>query len=197
MNNIYYLCRQIDGSNYPLTKEIRSPFCLHFDRNNKISGLMKEIKLPKNKIVLVDDDNYDYLNQWKWHESGGTIKRRGCRNSKPQNIKMVREILNVPVGMEVDHIDRNIYNNQKSNLRICTHRQNSMNRFPSKRIIIKGIRVSTYKGKKGITRRIIARINVNGKEKYLGTFDTEIDAGKAYNEAAKIYHGEFAALNIL
>lgn len=37
-----YICKQIVGSNYPMTKEIRSPFCLHFDRNYKISGLMRQ-----------------------------------------------------------------------------------------------------------------------------------------------------------
>jgi hypothetical protein len=44
-------------------------------------------------------------------------------------------------------------------------------------------------------KRWRARILVNGKRIYLGSFENEIDAAKAYDEAAKRYHGDFAALN--
>jgi hypothetical protein len=158
---------------------------------------MKEIKLTLGRVALVDDEDYDYLNQWKWC----AMKRRdiyyACRSKYISEQKiyimilMHRLIMNVTDDSQIDHIDRNGLNNQKSNLRKCTHAQNMMNR--KSRGESKYLGVSYLQTKYG--KYIVAQIRINGEVKKLGLFKTEEEAAVAYNNAAKIYHGEFANLN--
>lgn len=154
---------------------------------------MKEIKLSQGKVALVDDEDYEYLNQWEWHaaKNGNTYYagRYFKINGKQTLIKMHRLIANTPDGLIVDHIDHNGLNNQKSNLRNCTPQENCFNS------IAWGI--SKYKGVRKSGNKFRSSIYVNNKEIYLGVFDREEDAAIAYNEAVKKYRGEFANINQL
>ncbi|MGB8225740.1 MAG: AP2 domain-containing protein, partial [Sedimentisphaerales bacterium] len=80
--------------------------------------------------------------------------------------------------------------NRKSNLRLATRSQNNCNRKQKKG-------TSKYRGVcyNKRTKKWRAAISFNGMYKHLGFFDSEEEAGRAYDEAAKIYHGEFASLN--
>lgn len=100
----------------------------------------------------------------------------------------------VPVGKMIDHKDRNSLNNLLSNLRFCTQQQNTQNQS-------KGYSGCSSESK-GVNwdekaRKWKAQISVNGDYIFLGLFDTEEEASKAYNEAAVKYFGEFAAPNII
>ena len=103
---------------------------------------------------------------------------------------MHREIMHAPKGMVVDHIDGNSLNNRRSNLRLCTVSQNHQNRRRT-------YGSSKYKGAWWDKRRNkwVAAITFKGKYIYLGFFDNEIDAGKAYDRKAAELFGEFAYLN--
>jgi len=151
--------------------------------------VMKEIKLTKGQVALVDDEDFEWLNQWKWYASQSPCGIfYAVRTSK--HLTMHRLIMNTPDNMEVDHIDHNGLNNQRSNLRNCTSRQNHMNR----RKIKSG--TSIYKGVfANSTTRYVAYVRIEGKIKKIGSFKTEEDAARAYDEAAKKYYGEFANLN--
>jgi len=157
-------------------------------------------------VALVDDDDYDYLSKYNWCVRITKSNKYASARINGKNTLLHKAIINnVPVKMEIDHIDRNGLNNQKSNLRICTHSNNTKNRVPSGRSKYLGVIVCDKKDKR-ISRKtgkitisyyinITASISVDGKQKRLGNFKTEEDAARAYDNAAKIYHGEFANLN--
>ncbi len=159
---------------------------------------MKRIKLSKGKYALVDDADYDWLNQWSWHFHDYAIRTEylGRVNGKKitRNIRMHRLVCNTPDGFYTDHINGDKLDNRRSNLRACNKSENAMN---------VGIRKDNSSGYRGVYRTHPkanskpwqAEIKKDGKRIYLGYFDEAIDAAKAYNNAAKNLHGEFARLN--
>ncbi len=104
---------------------------------------------------------------------------------------MHRAILNAAKGEMIDHKDGNGLNNQKNNLRFCTYSQNIANK--AKRNISKQNYKGIEKRKTGITWQ--TKICVNQQIIYIGTFNDEISAAKAYDKAAIKYFGQFAYLN--
>lgn len=147
--------------------------------------------------ILVDDDMYEYLSQWKWRASKMKTRRlyavriEGVRPFR-KTIRMHRVVLNAPDGVDVDHKKQEeTLNNQRSNLRLCNQSQNSWNvgKRSNNKSGYKGVHWSEWK------ERWIATIGVNGKRIGLGSFVDKENAAIAYDEAAKFYHGEFASLN--
>lgn len=148
---------------------------------------MKTIEV-KNHKILVDDSDYPFLNliTWNIYEDVNT-----CYASNSSFGRLHNLIVPVTKPMEVDHIDRNGLNNQKSNLRVCTHQQNNWNQGK------KRPGTSKYKGVYWFHKRKkwIARMRINGKTKHLGCFVLESDAAKTYDKFAILHFGEFAYLN--
>jgi hypothetical protein len=159
--------------------------------------MTKEIQLTQGKIALVDDADYEWLNQWKWYafknRSGAWYARRFKKTDlRPRvNVFMHRLILNAREGMEVDHANHDTLDNRRENLRECTKSQNMHNAGKNKR------NTTGYKGVwwKSTDNQYAAAIKINGKRIYLGRFTDPVKAALAYDEAAKKYHGEFAYLN--
>lgn len=161
---------------------------------------MKEIKLTQGYVALVDDADYDWLNQWKWHVYGRGRTKYAVRNSKRDKetgrqsaIIMHRLILGITdPKIHGDHEDGNGLNNQRHNLRESSPSQNGMNRRSNNGSVSKHKGVVLHKSGKWQ-----AQICVEGKSIYLGLHETESLAAVAYNEAAIKYHGEFARLNTI
>lgn len=161
---------------------------------------MKKIKLTQGQYALVDDNDYDFLSQWKWsahrRDKNYTFYAvRTCYENGKKTIRMHNAIANnygINDYDELDHKDRNGLNNQKDNLRISTRGENMHNtrnwgKYP------KGIdlHISRYKKKDGTIKEYVkyrTRINVKGKSIHLGSFKNLNDAVLAYNKASKKYY---------
>jgi len=158
--------------------------------------MTKAIALTRGKFALVDDEDYDWLMQWKWnyHSDGYATRMSGGRLNR-QKILMHRVIMNAPDNTEVDHINdegqTDGLDNRRRNLRICLHSENQRNR---------GKQQNNTSGFKGVSyhvrgKRWYAQIQVNSKKIHVGYYDTPEEAARAYDKAAKQYFGEFTWLN--
>jgi hypothetical protein len=158
---------------------------------------MKEIQLTQGKVALVDDEDYEYLNQWKWYANKLGNKFYAVRNLRINkkyvgSILMHRLVANNNSKMHTDHCNGDSLDNRKENLRICNASENLMNqkKHLNNKSGYKG--VGKYNNNKSKFR---SQISCNGKFIHLGYYKTKEDAAKAYNAAAIKYHGEFANLN--
>lgn len=161
---------------------------------------MKEIKLTQSLVAFVDDTDFDYINKFKWHaiKACNNFYAGSCVGGKRGNVRMHRLILNqYDPTIHIDHKDGNGLNNQRDNIRICTHAQNQHNRGANRNSRSKyvGVAFSTRRGEK----RWLASIKIDNKQKSLGIFpytaEGEILAAKARDKAAIGLYGEFARLN--
>jgi hypothetical protein len=149
---------------------------------------MQRIALSKGFFALVDDEDFERLSGRAWH---ATVKNDHTVYARSAGEKMHRLVLGIAPDdpREPDHRDGDGLNNQKANLRIATKAQNQANRGPFKGRRFKGV----YWHKGG--SKWAATITFENVRRHLGLFRTEEDAARAYNEAARITHGEFARLN--
>jgi hypothetical protein len=164
---------------------------------------MKQIKLTQGYVALVNDEDYERVNAFKWHayiatRKDGTIKTIYAKrnipkiNGKRTTQKMHRFILGITdPKVQADHKDHNGLNNQRYNLRQATHTQNGRN-----------TRISTMNtsGVKGVgwhkgAEKWHARIAVDGNRIHLGNFTDKEEAAHAYDAAALKHHGAFACTN--
>lgn len=157
-------------------------------------GGMRLIPLTQGEHTQIDCQDYESLSKYKWDLQRDKNGHKYAVRSG--GILMHQQIMGFPDG-EIDHHDRNGLNNQRYNLRLCSHSQNMMNQRKSlnpKSSHCRG--VSKRKPSKSwASPKWRATIQIKGKSIHLGYFDNEIDAGIAYDNAAHKYFREFALLN--
>lgn len=158
------------------------------------SGL-REIPLTKGFVAVVDEADFAWLSSFAWHTLCVGPNVYACRGDyigarKSRAVLMHRQILLVPAGLDVDHIDGNGLHNYRANLRPATRAQNHFNRRKQGgSSVYKGVSWSASR------RRWCAAITLSKHTYNLGRYLTESEAGHAYDKAARKLFGAFARLN--
>jgi len=152
--------------------------------------MAKKIKCTKGLYALVDDEDYTVINRFNWytHHQGHSKTSYAFTTILGKKIHMARFIVGSLRSRHViDHVNRNGMDNRKTNLRICTVKQNSYNKMLTK---------NRYKGVKKFSPTCFeAYIRKDRKAIHIGQFKTEVEAAKAYDEKATELFGEFACRN--
>jgi hypothetical protein len=167
-------------------------------RRLRFGYTFRRIALSQGKFAIVDPDDYERLSKFSWYAAKGNttfyaIRAKWCKiTNTRRDIRMHRVIIEVPDRYYVDHINGNGLDNRKANLRPATPAQNNQNARHTKRNAYSKYRGVTWEKSK---QRWRAHLSYNKKTLHAGYFKDEIDAAKAYDEAAKKYHGDFAVLN--
>lgn len=166
----------------------------------KTIELSQQSEKRKGKyFAKVDDEDYDYLMQWKWQVKVEKTNNYAQRIDKSTGKRVVVFMHRTIFGADskktlVDHRDLDGLNNQRINLRKCSRTQNGTNTRSRIGSTSKYLGVSWHTLIKAKSKWR-ATIKFENKCHYLGSYDNEEDAARAYDAAATIYHGEFANLN--
>jgi len=153
--------------------------------------MSREIELSRGLVAIVDDEDFEWLSAHSWcakPTTGG--KFYAHRGGRGHSIYMHRAIMDAPVGLEVDHADRDTLNNRRENLRICTRSDNCAN--SANRIGQSGFRGVALDKRNG---KWFAMIFAEGKRTRIGSFEDPVHAALARDAAAKEKFGSFAILN--
>ena len=151
----------------------------------------REIALSSGLVAIVDDIDFAMVSQWRWSSTkcGKSIYAKRSAWPGDKTIYMHRVILGVADGVEVDHINNNGLDNQRSNLRPATHSQNGVNnRQPLGESGYRGV----YRNNNSGWQVVMAH---QGKTLRFGTYPTPEEAARVWDEMAIQYRGEFAVLN--
>lgn len=151
------------------------------------------LNLINGGTTTIDSDLEPMLSRYHWRKQSNGYAACNFKIGKQNNWLYLHRLINrTPKGLRTDHKDQNTLNNVRSNLRstISGNNQNSKKHQ-------RGNITSRFKGVWMCKGKWISQIGVNYKRIHLGTFESEAEAAKAYNTAAKIHHGEFACLNVV
>ena len=155
--------------------------------------MTRQIALTSGDFAFVDDDDYERasMHNWCMHKSVKyPYTNINIGKGRSKRLFLHRFIMNAKKGQIIDHVDGNVFNASKQNLRFCTKGQNSQNR---------GLSASNTSGHKGVCwdearQKWAVQISVNGKRVYWSRFDTYEEAVEAHEREIVKIHGEFARL---
>lgn len=158
-----------------------------------------KIQLTQGKFAIIDEEDWERVNQYKWYAKRGTQTWYAARTEskrvnkiRDKTIRLHQFLMNCPRDKEVDHINGDGLDCRKKNMRICTRLENGKNqRMPKNNTI--GYKGIGNEGNKYIPW--VAQIFANGRLYKSRGFKTIKEAAIEYDRLALKYHGEFARLN--
>ena len=157
---------------------------------------MKQIPLSRGRFALVDDEDYEWLNQWKWsflNTRTGYAVRHDYSVSKTEMLYMHRVIMKTPKYLQVDHKNHNSLDNQRTNLRNCTQEQNRQNMRKYSNAFMSKFKGVFYSPKS--IKKWEVELGFQKKRIHIGNFKEEHHAALAYDLWATHLYGEFAQTN--
>ncbi len=143
---------------------------------------MKLIELTQSRVAVVNDEDFEWLSQWKWsyhyQKDRNTGYAKRTNHSGPQqqtifiHVAIMKRHKRWKCGYEVDHINTCGCDNRKVNLRLATRSEQGINT---------GLQSNNTSGVTGVSwhrkdHKWQARININGKQIHLGNFIDKKDA---------------------
>src|ERR1700722_46526 len=163
-------------------------------------GLCRKIPLTQDQYTTVSAHRYKELMEKVWfalwnkdtqsfYAATNIPHPEGIRPQK--TVAMQRVILNAKKGEWCDHKNHDTLDNRDSNLRKGTAGNNIVN----SKNRVRSINKSGFRGVYAHGKRWYSCIRGHGRNIHLGGFKAKTEAAKAYDKAAKKYHGEFARLN--
>jgi hypothetical protein len=161
-----------------------------------VSAEIALIPLTRGMVAIVDAADFEKLSRYRWFTL--KTKRGPCyagTNMSGRIISMHRFLMNPPKGMWVDHIDGNGLNNRRSNLRICTPRQNACNHSRRKPKSATSQFVGVFQRRQQ-PDKWYAKVEYAGMICRLGPFDSELEAARARDFRAVELHGPYAHVNL-
>lgn len=154
---------------------------------------MKKIITTNGHVAFVDNEDYVKFGHYRWNALviPGSGKVYISRYLDGKITYLHREILQAHGSFVVDHINGNPLDNRRKNIRICSRQQNTWNSKLNRKNTsgYKGVSLHKPSGK------WVAKIKVNMKRIHLGLHKEKLDAARAYDNAAKLYFGDFAVTN--
>lgn len=157
---------------------------------------MKTIALTKGMVALVDDEDYEFLNQWKWYSSHSRMGNYYARRDEivgdiTRRVFMHRVIAGAVSGQYVDHINHVTLDNRRSNLRKGTQSQN-MGNLKMRKANTSGFKGVCWNKKR---QKWQANVRIGRRNTTIGKFDNKLEAALAYDNAATKEFGEYALTN--
>jgi hypothetical protein len=159
---------------------------------------MPKLVLITGEVFLYSSVDRELVNKHSWSRQlrpdGAVVAKTSVRDvssGRQRTVYLHRLIMGVTdPRVLVDHRDRNTLDCRRRNLRKSNHQTNAQNSKSRKGS-------SKYKGVWWYPAyaKWVSQIRISGKRKHLGYFDNEVLAAKAYDTAARQYHGAFARLN--
>lgn len=153
------------------------------------------VPLQPGLVALIDDLDAARVLAYEWvaWTNGGSniyVRRRGWGKDPATRVYLHRFVLGAPAGMPVDHVNGNGLDNRRCNLRLATPSQNVGNQFKRRGTSrFKGVYWHVARG------NWLAQMRNPPQNQYLGSFDSEDDAARAYDAAAVAKWGEFSRPN--
>lgn len=152
-----------------------------------------ETTIETNDFQETDSYAGTWYGKWDKHTNGFYVlgNQFDPHTKTKTTISLHRFLMKTPSGYYTDHKSGNTLDNRRTNLRNCSNTENCYNRKP---------RVGCSSEFKGVMwdkqkKKWRSEIVVDRKRVFLGYFADETEAAQSYNQAALLYHREFAKLN--